>query len=330
MRRPRYISLVNKSIDACIAAIEIYNKPDFRYREEAFSILMFNAWELLLKARILKENRNSARCIEVLEAVKRKDGSRGKRQARKLNRCGNPMTIDATRAATVVRTYANDGIDEQCIDNLNLMAEIRDSCIHLTAVGPGLSKRVQEVGSASLRNFAHAAEQWFKVDLSRYNFYLMPLAFHGPAEAIMSLTTEKRPAARRLLDYISQTEQKYTTGETAPFNVTLQIELKFQRTAHPEAIPVRIAPDGVPITISEADVRNRWPWDYETLSIKLQERYSNFVKNEKYHGIRKSLESDIRFCHVRLLNPKNPRGVRKRFYNPNIVSEFDKHYIPRQ
>lgn len=58
MRKPRYMALVDKSIQACIAAIEIYNKPEFRYREEAFSILMLNAWELLLKARILKENKN--------------------------------------------------------------------------------------------------------------------------------------------------------------------------------------------------------------------------------------------------------------------------------
>lgn len=57
---PRYAALVDKSLQACSAAIEIYNKPDFRYREEAFSILMLNAWELLLKARVLNENRSFA------------------------------------------------------------------------------------------------------------------------------------------------------------------------------------------------------------------------------------------------------------------------------
>jgi hypothetical protein len=41
-----------KSVDAALAAIEIYNKPDFRHREETFAILMTNAWELLLKAWI--------------------------------------------------------------------------------------------------------------------------------------------------------------------------------------------------------------------------------------------------------------------------------------
>jgi hypothetical protein len=52
MRKPRYAQLVDKAIEAAISAIEIYNKPGFRYREETFAILMLNAWELLLKARI--------------------------------------------------------------------------------------------------------------------------------------------------------------------------------------------------------------------------------------------------------------------------------------
>ena len=48
--------LSGKSIQAALSAIEIYNKPDFKYREESFSILMVNAWELLLKAKIAADN----------------------------------------------------------------------------------------------------------------------------------------------------------------------------------------------------------------------------------------------------------------------------------
>ena len=51
-----YESLIDKSIGSMLSAIEIYNKPDFKYREETFTILAINSWELLLKARILKLN----------------------------------------------------------------------------------------------------------------------------------------------------------------------------------------------------------------------------------------------------------------------------------
>jgi Protein of unknown function (DUF3644) len=287
---------------------------------------MFNAWELLLKARVLKENRGEPRSIAVWEPVRKKDGTNSMRSKAKLNRSKSTMTIDGIRAAALVRSYATDNINDACIDNLNLLAEVRDSCVHLALVGPGLGKRIQEIGSASLRNFVHASETWFKCDLSRFNFFLMPLAFHDPAQTIVSLIKEKRPAAKKLLEYIAQTEKKHLGEPAGSFNVTLQIELKFQRTAHPEAIPVRQAPDGIPVTLSEADVRHRWPWDYDRLSTKLRERYSNFCQNNRYHRLRRPLEEDLRFCHVRLLDPENPRSGSKRFYNPNIVSEFDKHY----
>ena len=46
-------SLIEKSVACAVSAIEIYNKPDFKYREETFSILMINSWELILKAKII-------------------------------------------------------------------------------------------------------------------------------------------------------------------------------------------------------------------------------------------------------------------------------------
>jgi len=55
--------LLEKSIQAVLSAIEIYNKPDFRYREETFAILMCNSWELLLKAKALLDNSDSMDAI---------------------------------------------------------------------------------------------------------------------------------------------------------------------------------------------------------------------------------------------------------------------------
>lgn len=46
--------LINKSIEAFIMGLEVYNKPTIRYRVEGFSFFIVNAWELLLKAEMLK------------------------------------------------------------------------------------------------------------------------------------------------------------------------------------------------------------------------------------------------------------------------------------
>ena len=41
--------LIEKSIEAFILGIEIYNKPTIKYRIEGFSFFICNAWELMLK-----------------------------------------------------------------------------------------------------------------------------------------------------------------------------------------------------------------------------------------------------------------------------------------
>ena len=46
--------LLEKAQEAFILAIEIYNKPTIKYRVEGFSFFICNAWELMLKAYLIK------------------------------------------------------------------------------------------------------------------------------------------------------------------------------------------------------------------------------------------------------------------------------------
>lgn len=47
--------LIEKSKEAFSMAIEIYNKPTIKYRVEGFSMFICNAWELMLKAHMIKK-----------------------------------------------------------------------------------------------------------------------------------------------------------------------------------------------------------------------------------------------------------------------------------
>lgn len=53
-------SLLNKSKEAFMMAIEIYNKPSIKYRVEGFSFFICNAWELMLKARLVNTQGSAA------------------------------------------------------------------------------------------------------------------------------------------------------------------------------------------------------------------------------------------------------------------------------
>ncbi len=96
---PRSIRLYRKAEVALIAAIEVYNKPDFKYREETFAILALNAWELLLKAKLLHEKANDPRALYIYEDHQTKNGT-SKKKYLKRNRSGNPHTLGLGQTIT--------------------------------------------------------------------------------------------------------------------------------------------------------------------------------------------------------------------------------------
>lgn len=52
--------LIEKSKEAFLMAIEIYNKPSIKYRVEGFSFFICNAWELMLKAHMINKFGNNS------------------------------------------------------------------------------------------------------------------------------------------------------------------------------------------------------------------------------------------------------------------------------
>ncbi|HYE27582.1 MAG TPA: DUF3644 domain-containing protein [Allosphingosinicella sp.] len=322
--------MVEKSISAAVAAIEVYNKPDFRYREESFCILMLNAWELLLKARILVENGGDLKSIEIWEKYLTKSGKKSERKRAAKSRSGNIKTVGIERAIGLVKSYAAKSMGERCAQNLTLLIEIRDTAIHFHHDDLGLSARVLDVGMAAIQNYMRSLSDWFDITLEHMNFYLMPLAFQTPAAVVESLSSTARPASvSRLLKHIADQEAAAPAESNDPYTVTMRVTLKFSRSAADDAGIVKIVKGGegvLAITLTEEDMRERFPWSYEELTHHLRQRYSNFKANQGYHDIRKPLEDDPSFCHERYLNPDNPKGGLKRFYNPNILAKFDEHY----
>ena len=59
--------LLDKSKEAFAMAIELYNKPTIHYRVEGFAMFICNAWELMLKAHMLKKMGNKSTEIILIE-----------------------------------------------------------------------------------------------------------------------------------------------------------------------------------------------------------------------------------------------------------------------
>ena len=117
----------------------------------------------------------------------------------------------------------------------------------------------------------------------------------------------------------------------ARYSVAINMEVRFVRSKSVAATPVRVTNDlkAPAVRLTEEQIRERYPWDYQELTNRCRECYSDFKVDRKYHQLRKSLESDKRFAHERRLDPRKPRPM-KMFYNPAIMEKFDEHYHRKQ
>lgn len=323
--------LAEKSVQAAVAAIEIYNKPDFKYREEAFSLLMCNAWELLLKAKWLLDHDENLSTLQENEV----DPNDPTRRRAKLNRCGNPITFGATYLAGKLLEDVNSGFGRNCNDNLKGLLEIRDNAAHFINKDLNFGRRVLEFGTASLQNYLRLITIWFSFDLSRFNFFLMPLSFYHGFESVVAVSVAKySDQESRLLSYLNSLDAE-PSGEDADDDVdaiTMRIKTSFMRGKGEDALAFRWTDDknAPTISVAEEDILKNYTLDYKRLTGQLRRRYSDFLENNDYHKLRKSLESEKKYCIERLLDPGNPRSSKKRFYNSNILTEFDKIYTKRK
>lgn len=320
------LQLLDKAKSALISAIEIYNKPDFHYREETFCILALNAWELLLKARILASNSNDPRSIYVYERRRTRKGELSKKKYIKRNRADNPYTMGLAQLMAKLDKDPASRVSPAIKANLSGLTEIRDNAVHFINLRPRLSKKVLEIGTAAVRNFIDLAQRWFNEDFSEYSLYLMPIGFVpvlGTVEGI-SPTADEAKLLKYLEALISETDNKQSEG----YSVALEVDISMKRTSSDAALEVAVTdhPNAVQIQLTEEDIRKKYPWDYADLTGHLRRRYVDFKMNAKYPSIRKPLREDIRYVKIRLLDPGNPKSSKKDFYNSNIVRVFDRHY----
>lgn len=326
-RKARCQHLLEKSVHAVLSAIEIYNKPDFKYREESFSILMVNAWELLLKARILQRNKNKLESIYIIDPnKKRKDGKDFKKPKYKTSRSGNYLTIDVTNAMKELK------LPERLKENLGLLIEIRDNAIHFMNDSKLFEKKFLEIGTSSLKSYVNMVNKWFDYDLSQYNFYLMPISFfHNHEMQSFSINKEDKQH-QNLLKFIASKEKSFPSDETQEHNISLILETKWVKSKSVDSLTsFKYDPDD-PNAISykvdsEEEFRNKYPWNWtDHLMPQLKKRYTNLKFDQKFNRLKSKLTKDEKLSKERPLDWNKPSGTKKRFYSPNILKEFDKHY----
>jgi hypothetical protein len=155
-----YLKLLSNSKQSMIASIELYNKPQFPYREEVFVILLVNAWELLLLA-ILSHKK--------------------KRIFQKKIRDKPYKTLKFFDAFKQAKSYFPENLTLKAVEeNLNLIKKYRDNAIHYYN-SEKLPHCMYVLAQAAIINYREIVRHIFNQDLAdRMNLVLLPLSFGGP------------------------------------------------------------------------------------------------------------------------------------------------------
>ena len=315
-----YRSLLDKSIGSMLSAIEIYNKPDFQYREDIFAILAVNAWELLLKAQLFRINKFKMRTIYELHPATNKDGSKAKRKMEVAkNRCGNPKTLSINDVLS--RLEVTGSIKPNLRGNIEALIELRDNAIHFINTKQ-IPKQIQELGFACIKNYISIIKEWkIDIDLSSYNFYLMPLAYVDGRKMVEgTLTTETA-------NYINLIKNKLSQVDVSDhdYDIAISIDVDFKKGNSFDAIGVSYATDGIKVSLSEENMRQRFPWTRQEVIEKCKTRYSDFKQNQTMRDIFKEIQANPKLSYQRRLYPTKPRPMTY-LYSSNVLQEFDKHY----
>lgn len=196
-----------------LAAIEIYNKPQISYRDECFSILLVNAWELLFKA-ILSKNRQ-----RIYYPKERKQIYR---------------TFSVQDALQKAKPFFPGNIQfEPLAHNIEMLITYRNNSIHFYNQ-KGFNVIIYGLAQTSITNFRDLMNGIFNIDIANeMSISLLPLSFGTQPDPIVFMQKAKKhpsknKAVAQFLTEISQITTRLegrnldTSRFLTIFNVTMQ------------------------------------------------------------------------------------------------------------
>lgn len=287
-----------------LAAIEIYNKPTVEYREETFVLLVTNAWEVLLKARLVQQADGKIGSIY-----------RRRRSSRRFIRDSDtdePLTISLRTALGRV------AVPDQVARNIRGLMAVRNRSAHLGILAPEVRQKILDFGTSSVQNFSKLSSEWFGETV--HVTYLLPVGFIGEA----TIARGGYPKSQReLLSALDSLASSSGNNQNAEYSVALQISVEINRDlSGGGSIGITNDPNAPTVRIADDDLLSHFTLAYADVANECRLRYSDFRQNQCFNDVMSLVKQDSNCSHLRKLNPANPRSAEAFFYNP--VATFDR------
>ena len=290
-----------------LAAIEIYNKPVVEYREQTFAMLFVNAWETLLKARIVQ------RCGNKIRAIYVRDGTMRYRRV--------PGT-DERQTIGIREALAQAHVPAAVRENVKAMLRIRNVAVHMGVLSPGLRTQVRQFATAGVLSFAKLARDWFGETLAVP--YLLPIGFLNAADIAVTAPSGQR----KLLKYLSALAARGNTDEDSEYRVSMDVTVSLNPAKRDGAtIGITDDPDAPKVRLEEKDILARYPNSHSDVVKACRGRYVDFKMNRHFHRVMRQIATVPGCVHERHLDPRRRGGTKKNLYNlPAVLGQLDEHY----
>jgi len=251
--------LTERSLDSFTLALEVYNRPSLKNRVEAFSILIINSWELLLKAQIIKITSYSEIFYEN----------------------GKSLTIsDALK-----KIFTSECPIKK---NLELIIELRDHATHLLI--PELQPNLSELFQANVLNYQNAYKTLLgNSPLSGQSVGMLSLIIDGPKPEIAVIMNnyggETANEVNKFLTRISSLKNVFNSKE---FAITIDYQLTLSKNKNKSDINLVAGSDGIkatPIVIPKPSNKTH-PYFRNNAIFEINKRHgTNIVTSYNFHAV---------------------------------------------
>lgn len=283
--------LLDKSLEAYILSLETINRLSIKYRVESFTFLICNAWELLLKARILQSTNNEASI----------DDKKKKHPAKRY-------TLGLEKCLNTVFTSANEPVK----DNIFKVAELRNDATHLCI--SHIPPRMLGLFQSCVLDYHESLYDWFGISLSdKVPVGMMTIAYDyqlDQSKADLAILRGKmnKATAEYIVQYEAQIQKRYEElGKSNRYymKITTPLEIKVKITS-----------------AQDDDAINGIPIDWDKTHPLQQKEVVEYI--DKYTKGKLRINTNIMTC-ILLANDINNRG---KFYYKSDARGAPRQFSP--
>ncbi len=330
-RRMIQYNLVKNAVSAYFAAIEIHNKPNIAYRYETVTLLLMNAWELVLKAYIKKYLRKERSIFEKDKHTISFDKALG--YVSEHIQSKKPKSFMATR------------------ENLLAVEDYRNNVAHFYC--DDLQPCIFTLVSRCALNFVDFLRSYFSRDIiAEEGLFIMPLGFKLPfnPEEFLAKTAPAYTSsvvAKQFIDRIVNTisslneagvEESIVLGfdvylQTVkkPENSDLLMKITSKDTAGVKVTSIKSVrlsndPNAQAVKLDDSAFLAMYPHTYKDVADWCKDNIKAFQQGKKFNSIMKAVKENTEFSSTRRLNPRSKSSSAQTFYTEAALSEIKRQF----